>query len=733
MDISYASAWQLGKTLALADPTFTAALSRLRTTIHNDALEAARKDIFKRLRGGSGDSLSHQRLSVLCDLSSRSSYMPKNEIKADIADIVGALNSINAGVRATGTSFSTNRWNRKSHVTNASADLFSLRSEHIFHQMHTHAEYLAGENAKTADGGLYNYHTVPENTDYAVLQEWILDKLHLAGIPAHYLLPDPSHVPPETLRFFHIDANWTDALVDGALSLANHLSDEPSEDFTRSALKDALNRYFSTPIVGDYCQQMPAYGFILRSQLLVQFPDLAVGADFEEILHTHENWADVKPKAPILVQRRLASDVMLVLFDREPPYLTSLSLTLPAHQQTFIAAFGFSETSDEVEMHYKRIYATGPDAALPELDQSKRHKQLNVPNEEFKFNRSRIFDWETRTLKIQEYADVVHKNLRLYMPPGQYSTEVPTSAVFALQLNEPIYTLTVTATTPKQESPGELAVRSRRHIIKKSLNGWDMLYLPDSFRFFPPTFPAERYAPKTALPEPIIAPTFQPTKLLLARNALALSRKSWVVLPKQNLEDIGTDRPSAPHPVDFPPINFAVFPLGSPKGNVLTNNSIPSDLVFDLRADPYLKYWKLRVTHFDLKIPISSFKDDSKKPPIQDPNANRALLNTDEPEGSPPTMLSNSRFNVLRQKWDLDKGWLYISIVPRTKWGVGMKFFKEASFWLPLSRVYPWKVPTGERYQFEIQLKAYMRNPGDPKDAADTVYKYSFISYMESS
>ena len=49
MDLSYAIAWQLGRTLAMGDQAFTAALCRLRATIHAQALEDAKQDVGKKL------------------------------------------------------------------------------------------------------------------------------------------------------------------------------------------------------------------------------------------------------------------------------------------------------------------------------------------------------------------------------------------------------------------------------------------------------------------------------------------------------------------------------------------------------------------------------------------------------------------------------------------------------------------------------------------------------------
>ena len=41
----------------------------------------------------------------------------------------------------------------------------------------------------------------------------------LHGVPFTYLVPDAELLPIESIRFFYIDRAWTDALVQGALSV----------------------------------------------------------------------------------------------------------------------------------------------------------------------------------------------------------------------------------------------------------------------------------------------------------------------------------------------------------------------------------------------------------------------------------------------------------------------------------------------------------------------------------
>lgn len=84
------------------------------------------------------------------------------------------------------------------------------------------------------------------NSDWALIHDWIYNKLFLIDIPSHYLFVDSSYTPPEGLRFFHIDNAWLDAFIDGALSVANHF--DPENDKVRVQIKDLFNNYLKTPV-----------------------------------------------------------------------------------------------------------------------------------------------------------------------------------------------------------------------------------------------------------------------------------------------------------------------------------------------------------------------------------------------------------------------------------------------------------------------------------------------------
>jgi hypothetical protein len=56
------------------------------------------------------------------------------------------------------------------------------------------------------------------------LAEWLGRLRLLKGLPFNYLVPDEGMLPPESIRFFYLDMNWVDALLDGAFSIGRNLT-----------------------------------------------------------------------------------------------------------------------------------------------------------------------------------------------------------------------------------------------------------------------------------------------------------------------------------------------------------------------------------------------------------------------------------------------------------------------------------------------------------------------------
>lgn len=157
--------------------------------------------------------------------------------------------------------------------------------------------------------------------------EWLARLRLLHGIPFNHLVPHDEMLPPESIRFFYLDRNFTDALVDGALSVAGVSSRDRAElaaslDALRAEVDAAERRIRPvedtatlTLFLGGSSgiEQGPAErisGFVLRSRAVSGWPGLevtgTVGAGNDE------------ERLRLLRMERLAPAVLLVLFDGVP-------------------------------------------------------------------------------------------------------------------------------------------------------------------------------------------------------------------------------------------------------------------------------------------------------------------------------------------------------------------------------------------------------------------------------
>ena len=120
------------------------------------------------------------------------------------------------------------------------------------------------------------------------LVEWIANLILLYPVPFHYLVPHPLLLPPESLRFFHLDDNWVNALVDGAFSIAVRSLDDPSAA-SRLELQSALSKIvyqYRLRLLGkepewepkESYMNIPKSGFLLRSRMVSGWPGVEVTA-----------------------------------------------------------------------------------------------------------------------------------------------------------------------------------------------------------------------------------------------------------------------------------------------------------------------------------------------------------------------------------------------------------------------------------------------------------------------
>lgn len=70
----------------------------------------------------------------------------------------------------------------------------------------------------------------------AEIYEWLASLKLLHGVPFHYIVPDEDMLPQESIRFFNLDINWVNSLVDGAYSIGrNEVSRDGISNFTNCA------------------------------------------------------------------------------------------------------------------------------------------------------------------------------------------------------------------------------------------------------------------------------------------------------------------------------------------------------------------------------------------------------------------------------------------------------------------------------------------------------------------
>jgi hypothetical protein len=133
----------------------------------------------------------------------------------------------------------------------------------------------------------------------------VADFLHrlqnLELLPFTQLIADRRLLPPESLRFFRIDAQWIAAVVDGAYSLWQVSS---LDQHLRGAVCQALTAHLQSRNGGG-----AQAGLLLRSRLIRAWPTTIIDA--------------ARDQTPVTITRRqLAADTLLCLFDTTPTMVT---------------------------------------------------------------------------------------------------------------------------------------------------------------------------------------------------------------------------------------------------------------------------------------------------------------------------------------------------------------------------------------------------------------------------
>lgn len=154
---------------------------------------------------------------------------------------------------------------------------------------------------------------------------WLARLRLLEGVPFAHLVPDSELLPLESIRFFYVDREWTDALIQGALSISTVTTlDRQHLQALYSGIRNEVDgaerraRLVGSDNPGHAAAESIS-GFLLRSKAVSGWPAMHVRAYSAEV---GRDDAQLDPndarRIRLLRLERLAPAVLLCLFDGIP-------------------------------------------------------------------------------------------------------------------------------------------------------------------------------------------------------------------------------------------------------------------------------------------------------------------------------------------------------------------------------------------------------------------------------
>ena len=170
------------------------------------------------------------------------------------------------------------------------------------------------------------------------LRLWLARLRLLEAVPFSHLVADSALLPPESIRFFHLDRGWTDSLVEGALSVSTvTTADRAALETLYSVVRDEVDEAERLVRMVGWSPGKPVpagnagpvTGFLLRSRMVSGWPALHVRAYGTDNLAVQpriadrdvdgdESHNDTLNRLTLLRMERLAPAVLLVLIDGLP-------------------------------------------------------------------------------------------------------------------------------------------------------------------------------------------------------------------------------------------------------------------------------------------------------------------------------------------------------------------------------------------------------------------------------
>jgi hypothetical protein len=285
-DVSYALAFQTGRSLALASLPFATALLQYRRTANalvDQVLELMRTPLLAaKLRAdGILDASGNLTPTGVDDLAE---LLATGITPNALVDVLATelYDGIAQQVGQTGGFTTADAQTQPSDPVTpppvVPADLSTLMQDPTVVALLTQ---VSGLQTGAPPTGQFQDAILPD-----LIVSWLARTALLEGVPFSNLVPDERMLPVESVRFFYVDPNWIDALIDGALSagiqtsrdsLLQQILRDPLHDAVDAALLELRDTMRGVPVTPPTALGSMT-GFILRSALVAGWPGLEVRA-----------------------------------------------------------------------------------------------------------------------------------------------------------------------------------------------------------------------------------------------------------------------------------------------------------------------------------------------------------------------------------------------------------------------------------------------------------------------
>lgn len=621
MDVSYSSAWQLGKLLAISDTSFSAALTRFRGTIRNAAASQTRTD--------------------LNNMASKKS-------------LVNGLSELVDGLK-THTDGDTSQPRRARGPTrrHLAADVTDPSHLPVFQKYVEDLSATSSSTVPKAADGLREVYTGfnlqgPSNSDWPIIHNWLAEKLALGGIPPQYLIPEPSFCPPESLRFFAVDDRWLDCLIDGALSVANHL--DKDDDIIRRQIKIRFNNFLDTTIPEAKIKpQIPCSGFFIRSKLIQAMPDLRITV----------TWRNSDARYPVCRWTKWDDQTLICLLDRRLEEIETIKLAQPIHQQRYAigASIKATEANKDITFVLRTIVNEAPGVSS--------EGGLELP----KATTVNWIDFSSRRINTQLLASDLHNALidrTKGFSGAKYTEPNVTSPVVGIELNDSAYYFQIkpppgTDITQRDRAGNTITTydattfKNRQLYIRTNVETTPADPIPIA-TVDPPKIPT---APVVVTPQPSLQPPNSQTRIQPLRITPATAGDTPTGLSRRFNMTVFADYKD-------PPKRTGTTGAFDVDDFIPTKNTYYYDLIFNITRPVEQSDWRLLKVTVDIPMQTASSPKDKEYEPLL----------TDSYDGPGVRMISNPRFIPFLYNSEI-QGWVkgktgvrvpvkHIELIPRS-------------------------------------------------------------------